>query len=658
MARVLSVVALLAFAVVGQAVSPSTFVTSQDRARLKSVFEAAAPYPDTQSAYFSISGLKLLGAAIPNAQDACKQISKVIDGGNVASIYYAATAASALGNCKIEVPELRKTLTDAIKDDASVQDIVFAYLALKNLGLPVDDASTNKALLAALKTDDSPQSHGYAFLAAAELSGDVSKFVDNIEDVIAQADEVDDKYLQFEGGLFVTSLVVDGAYRLAEKTKKAPAVAQDKVLKFTNYFLSRKHVHQLKSAYHFLSVIKILTTNKFHVPVAVSRASPVAVTQAEPSVKVYVTDLLGGSLGEMTVTAESARHLGDDAVVLSKKQFTPVASDKSLFELNFLEAKPAKGFYKLTINVVPKKADPKLIGITGAEVEVKVTTKVSVENVEIGVADKDQATAAKTTRLVYPNKATNVLEADHHQKIVMKFQLKDKTTGQLLTAHQTFIRLTNLNTKEEIIFITEADTTLTNKFDLDVGASSKEFDSLSGKYSMELIVGDAVIENPFSWHLTDVSLTFPEGGETKPDKQSQYAKKPEIKHKFNEPEKRPPATVSLAFTGLVLLPLLILLILWIRIGVNVSNFPLSLSAVGFHVCLGAIFALYYCYWVQLNMFQTLRWLGIIAIPTFIFGNRLLSALASKRALWIAPVSVVEPVHFAIQSDHKRSRKHK
>ncbi|BFZ21356.1 hypothetical protein BsWGS_24394 [Bradybaena similaris] len=627
----LSVVALLAIAVVGQALSPSTFLTPQDQARLRSVFEAAAPYPDTQSAHYSILGLKLLGAPVPNAQDACKVISKVIDGSNVASIYHAATAASALGNCKIEVPELKKTLTDAIKDDAAVQDVVFAYLALKNLGLPVDDGAVSKSLLAALKTDDSPQSHGYAFLAASELTGDVSKFVDNIEDVIAQADEVDDKYLQFEGGLFVTSLVVDGAYRLAEKTKKAPAVAQDKVLKFTNYFLSRKHVHQLKSAYHFLSVIKVLTTNKFHVPVAVSLASPVAVTQAEPSVKVHVTDLLGGSLGEMTVTAESARHLGDDAVVLSKKQFTPVASDKSLFELNFLEAKPAKGFYKLTINVVPKKADAKLIGITGAEVEVKVTTKVSVENVEIGVADKDQATAAKTTRLVYPSKAASVLEADHHQKIVMKFQLKDKTTGQLLTAHQTFIRLTNLNTKEEIIFINEADNTLTNKFDLDVGASSKEFDSSSGKYSMELIVGDAVIENPFSWHLTDVSLTFPESGETKADKQSQYAKKPEIKHKFNEPEKRPPATVSLAFTALVLLPLLILLILWIRIGVNISNFPLSLSAVGFHICLGAIFALYYCYWIQLNMFQTLRWLGIIAIPTFIFGNRLLSALASKSA---------------------------
>ena len=70
------------------------------------------------------------------------------------------------------------------------------------------------------------------------------------------------------------------------------------------------------------------------------------------------------------------------------------------------------------------------------------------------------------TRLVHPNKAASILEADYHQKIVMKFQLKDKAGGQLMTAHQTFVRLTNQDTKQEIIFVTESDSTLTNKFDL------------------------------------------------------------------------------------------------------------------------------------------------------------------------------------------------
>ena len=69
-------------------------------------------------------------------------------------------------------------------------------------------------------------------------------------------------------------------------------------------------------------------------------------------------------------------------------------------------------------------------------------------------------------RLQYPKKATEVLEADFHQKLIMKFNIKDSQSGQLVGAHQTFVKLTNQETKQEIIFIAEADTSLNNKFDL------------------------------------------------------------------------------------------------------------------------------------------------------------------------------------------------
>ena len=39
-------------------------------------------------------------------------------------------------------------------------------------------------------------SHGYAFQAASLLSGDLTQIHDLIEDIVAQADEVDEKYLQ------------------------------------------------------------------------------------------------------------------------------------------------------------------------------------------------------------------------------------------------------------------------------------------------------------------------------------------------------------------------------------------------------------------------------------------------------------------------------
>jgi len=50
---------------------------------------------------------------------------------------------------------------------------------------------------------------------------------------------------------------------------------------------------------------------------------------------------------------------------------------------------------------------------------------------------------------------------------------------------------------------------------------------------------------------------------------------------------------------------------------------------GFFV-FAAIFALYTCYFLKLNMFTTLRYLGIIGIPTFLFGQKLLSLIAARR----------------------------
>lgn len=42
----------------------------------------------------------------------------------------------------------------------------------------------------------------------------------------------------------------------------------------------------------------------------------------------------------------------------------------------------------------------------------------------------------------------------------------------------------------------------------DVGAKAKEFNNLSGKYVMELIIGDAIVENPVMWPVVGEFLFF------------------------------------------------------------------------------------------------------------------------------------------------------
>lgn len=192
---------------------------------------------------------------------------------------------------------------------------------------------------------------------------------------------------------------------------------------------------------------------------------------------------------------------------------------------------------------------------------------------------------------------------------------------------------------QEIVYVAEPSEANNNqyKFDLDVSAKAKEFGGKSGKYEIHLIIGDAVISNPQAWYLADVELSFPGDValDTKPNVDGLRTSiiegiKPEIQHTFRQPEKRPPAIISNAFTIFCLMPFLIMIGCWIKLGVNVSAFPFSLPALGFHIGLGAIFGLYYMFWLQLNMFSTVKYLIMIGVVTFLCGNSMLSKLAEKR----------------------------
>jgi len=188
------------------------------------------------------------------------------------------------------------------------------------------------------------------------------------------------------------------------------------------------------------------------------------------------------------------------------------------------------------------------------------------------------------------------------------------------------------NRVKKLIFIAEADAAKSYKFDVDLQKSAKDFDYLSGKYTMKLIIGDAVVNNAIDWHVADINLKFPEY--EKPERstfdQIDYEKKREIAHTFRVPEIRPNQVVSDTFTILVIAPLVLALLLWLRIGANLSNFPFSLSALAFHIGLAGIFGLYFVFWVKLNMFQTLKYLAIIGSLTFLAGNRMLRAMAERR----------------------------
>ncbi|XP_076326377.1 oligosaccharide transferase delta subunit [Tachypleus tridentatus] len=618
------------FCAVGQALTPTTYLTTADKDRLRDVIIRALPFAELATIHYSVLGSSILGVKIPNAQDLCKQIKDKADPKSLESLYYAATASKTLGNCQVSLSGARQTLEGAIKDEASIQDLFYAVHGLKNLGHTVESAKVSKIMTAALKKDDSVLNLGYAFHVASQLQGDMNSFFERIEDVIVQADEIDGKHLQFEGGLSITATIMSGVYRLADAIKKVPTVTGEQAVKFTNYFLSRKFVQTAKGAAQLLDILKLLTVNKYHIPVAVTVASNSALSTDSPVIRVRVTNVLGDSLGPLTVTADTATRLGDSAVIMSKKAFVPVQGDNTAYSLNFMESKPLRGFYKVSVSAVPVKPDSRLVGNTGASINVKVMTKVGIEKVEVGTVDRDQATSPKATKLEQGKKLVAPLEADYHQKLVMKFTLQDMNAGTTMTSHQAFVQLLNKQTKQEIVFVAEPDSSNVYKFDVDLNNKAKDFGYMSGDYELNLIVGDSVIANPVKWYMGDLKVTFPPNPNPSKPSQNPYAPKPEIHHVFREQEKRPSPTVSNTFSVLVVVPFLLLIILWLRIGINFSNFPCSLSSFGFHLGLGGIFGLFGLFWFQLDMFTTLKLLAVLGTFTFLTGHGLLSYLAASK----------------------------
>lgn len=622
-------VVILLFAPIITALTPSTFLTASDQARLKNVLASSFPLTDLTTAHYAVLGYSLLKDKLPTTEDPCSFFNSKIDKKRLDTIFHATSGSKLVSGCKITVTGLQQVLESAITEDAAMQDIYHSALSLHNLNIKVNSAKVSKVLTAALKKDDSVINLAYAFHVASILQTDLTPFFERIEDVIVQADEVDSKYLQFEGGLGITATTISGIYKLAEVAKKAPPITAEQAVKFTNYFLSRKFVQTVKGSSQLLAIMRIFSTNKFHIPVAVTLASNSALSDENSNIQVRITNVLGASLGPLTVTADTAQRLDDNSVVLTKKAFQPVKGSDILYTLNFMEGAPIRGFYKILISAVPSKADPKLIGNTGAQINVKVMTDVTVEAAEIGTIYRDQGTSAKTTSIVYPKENVN-LEADYHQKIFMKFSLRDQNAKTTLLAHQTFVQFINRENGQEVVFVAEPDSSNVYRFDLDLFTKAKEFSYMSEIYDIYLIVGDAVIKNPFMWKMGQVNIAFPVNPSPVKPTENPYLPKPEIKHLFREKEKRPSSFVSNTFSVLCLIPLLLLLILWIKLGVNLSNFPCSLYAPAFHLGLLGIFSLFICFWLHLNMFSTLLYLLGLGAFTFLSGHKLLNKLASSK----------------------------
>lgn len=506
-----------------------------------------------------------------------------------------------------------------VKNDSSAQEIFYVFNTAKAIGYNISKEFNSKIghkLQAALKLDDSLNSIAHVFYVASEI-GIYGEFaLKRIEGTIAQADEIDGKYLQFEGGLSITAAIIIGSFKLSDVTNKSPPVSEEQATKLANYFLSRRSVQTVKGISYLLETLKLLTNHTSVSPICITLIGNGRLKPEYPILEIKFSNVFGEALEDISGATFSVSSIDLAKKIVKESDIDKI--DGKIYKLNLKEHQLSGGHY--SVNVALNKYKQEFL--------ISILQNLDVEYFEIMIIDVESNSVQKRNSILYPEKCKEIYAVDAHQKISIKMSLKDRETRSLLTLHQVFIGLKSVETREEIIFVAEQDSSKTYKFDMDISSRGIDFSYKNGLYTMDLFIGDSLISYPFEWQVGEVNIKFSHEANT----QLYDIKRnlPEIQHRFKTPEKLPLRVVSYSFAFLTMIPLLVLIVVWGRTGVNKIYFPFSVNCILFHFGLLSIFALYGSFWLRLNMFETLKYLTPIGFITLITGNELLRKIATHR----------------------------
>lgn len=385
----------------------------------------------------------------------------------------------------------------------TTQEIYYRLVSHKILGVQVNEATQAKLakrLQELLKMDDSLSGLGYGFNAAIELGASASFVASRIEDAIVQADEVDGKLLQFEGGLSITALILNGVFGVAKAYNKPAPVTAEQAVKFSNYLLSRRSVQTAKGAHVLIEALKTISGSAKVAPICVQLIGNGQLEAQSPTLNVAIVDLLGKPLSPAVQSVNTKILVKKDNSVLAEKvQLVSKSSDKTTYGADLSSLKPVRGIYQAELNIDD---------VYTQKLQLKVLGRVKVQTLELGIAESDASAATRKQSVSFPSKLKDTLSADSTQKLLLKAVLIDESSSKPITVHQAFVRLYNKEADKEIIFVAEQDSTKAYKFDMDVGNQGKNFNYQSGVYNIYLTVGDASLSNSFEWLLADVQLKF------------------------------------------------------------------------------------------------------------------------------------------------------
>uniref|UniRef100_A0A0E0JSK9 Dolichyl-diphosphooligosaccharide--protein glycosyltransferase subunit 2 n=1 Tax=Oryza punctata TaxID=4537 RepID=A0A0E0JSK9_ORYPU len=648
---IIILVAAVAVAPLASAVRP---VSDAHRSTAAELF-AASPdgsFGDLETTYEAVRTFQILGVEKDKGLigKACKFAAEKLASSSSSSsspakdLFHAVRISGVL-KCSVDsgvYDDVATRLKAVIKDTNSLLELYYSVGGLlsvkeqgRNVVLP-DADSTFHAIKALSQSDgrwryDTNSAESSTF-AAAVVKNDIVKLFDTIKSYDDGTFYFDEKHVdatEYKGPITTSASVVRGVTSFGDVASGKLNIPGEKVLGLAKFFLGIGLPGSAKDCFNQIEAF---------VPLILSLPSKVFSLTSKDQLKVEVTTVFGSAAPPLRVNLVQVLGSGSKVITTETKELQ-FDHDNNIHYLDIAPLKIDVGKYSLVFEISLQEPEHETVYATGGRntETVFVTGLIKVDKAETGISDNDAGTVESVQKIDLQKDASISLSANHLQKLRLSFQLSTPL-GNTFKPHQVFLKLKH-ESKVEHLFVVPGSA---RQFKIDFLGLVEKFYYLSGRYDLELSVGDAAMENSFLRALGHLELDLPEAPEKAPkppaqavDPFSKFGPKKEISHIFRAPEKRPPKELSFAFSGLTLIPFVGFLIGLMRLGVNLKNFP-SLPAPSafaslFHAGIGAVLLLYVLFWIKLDLFTTLKYLSFLGVFLVFVGHRALSYLSSTSS---------------------------
>ncbi|KAI7835085.1 Oligosaccharyltransferase subunit Ribophorin II-domain-containing protein [Kickxella alabastrina] len=230
----------------------------------------------------------------------------------------------------------------------------------------------------------------------------------------------------------------------------------------------------------------------------------------------------------------------------------------------------------------------------------------------------------------YPNTFGKVPEITSTTPLSVSFSVKSTTTNEAVAVDQAFVNFRHKETGDETAFVAKRASVGAYRMDLARKHFRAHFVPSPGLYDISLVLG-SFADGGVHYALGTVQMSAGKPQQQQTSDTVVFGARPEIHHRFAEPQRMPSAAVSVAFAVLCVVPLVVLFGVWARLGVNVGGLGAEpVASAAFLGLVGAYMALAVAYWVGVKLFPALTYALVLALPTYAAGQVALSRRAAGK----------------------------